>query len=491
MIVIGSGVAGLSAAYSAAVSSKKKRIGVFSKSIDSSSMNAQGGIACALGEMDSWKSQYGDTLKAGAGLCDKNIAEILAKEGIVRIRELIELGLEFDSIDGKISFGLEACHSMPRVLHINGDQTGKALTEFLKKLCNGKKSIEFFEKSELIELIKSNGKISGAVFSKNNELIQVNASAVILASGGCSSLWKKTTNPKTSTGEAITIAFNAGAMLKNLEFEQFHPTTLAMEWGENFLISEGVRGEGAILLNDLNERFMEKISGKELASRDIVSMEIYSQIISGRKAFLDIRPKGKAFLKKRFPKIYSELKKFGIKMESDLIPIEPAAHYSIGGIQSNEFGETNLKSLFAIGECSCNGLHGANRLASNSLLEGIVFGNRAGKKAVKAKPAAKNLGKKQEKAKFAEKIEFNESKNSDLKNFELKLKETMWQYCGIARTGNGLKDGLKKLRTLEQNLPKENSIGLLKFKNQLKLSQMIMQSALNRKKSIGCHCIKT
>lgn len=478
LVVIGAGLAGLSAAYSASEKGKGREIAVLAHSPmkESTSFNAQGGIAAAIGRNDSWKKHYKDTLKAGKGLCEKKNVEILTREGISRVKELIDLGLKFDSETGKgIVFGKEAAHSVNRILHIKGDGTGEGLIRFMHKIVKEKKNIHLLKENQLIDLLVKDGGMQGVLVKGRNGKKVIRANAFVLASGGYSALFEKTTNPKNSIGEGISIACRAGAKLADLEFTQFHPTTVRISGGKNFLISEAVRGEGAIIVNAKGERIMEGIDKRmELAPRDTVSRAIYDEMQKG-KVFLDCRHLGKSFLKKRFPMIFEKTKSFGMDLWGELIPIEPAAHYSNGGIKTNSWGETSIKGLYASGECSCTGVHGANRLASNSLLEAIVFGFRSGENAVKEKEKGRP-------GEFRNKVKERKGKLSGKG-----LEKIMWKYCGIERNANGLRKGLKELKGIERKGRLDEGSKSREMQNKILLGKLVLESALKRKESRGGH----
>ncbi len=454
-VIIGRGLAGLSSAIE---SKENKNTALFflekEKEPKANSFNAQGGIAAAINSNDSVEKHFNDTIKAGAGLCNQKIVKILVEKGKEKILELIDLGFEFDKENG-VSFGLEAGHSEKRILHSKGDNIGRELTSFYLKLAK-EKNIHFFPEKKLNELIIQ--KDSGKAVVFDDLLVEFNS--LIFASGGYSSLYSKNTNKGKTKGEVNSIALKAGIELMDLEFEQFHPTTIKET---NFLLSETLRGEGAFLVNDLNEKFMEKISGKDLATRDVVSVKVTEEIEKKRKVFLDCT-KIKNF-EERFPSIYLKLKE--MKLNPELIEIEPAAHYSIGGIKIDLNSRTNLKNVFAAGECSCSGVHGANRLASNSLLEAVVFGSIAGKNAMQTK--------KNEKIKTEKINELIKTKNSFNSNFDFPLlQKLMWNYCGIKRNENELQKGLTKIKKMEKN-------------NYTFLAEKIIESALNRKETRGTH----
>lgn len=450
-VIIGRGLTGLSAAIE---SNENKNTALFfiekEKELNANSFNAQGGIASAINSNDSTEKHFKDTIKAGAGLCNKQIVKILVEKGKEKILELIESGFEFDKQNG-ISFGLESGHSEKRILHSKGDSIGKELTSFYLKLAK-EKNIHFFPGKKLNELITKKGTAKAVVF--DDLLVEFNS--LIFASGGYSSLYSKNTGKGLNKGNALSTALKAGIELMDLEFEQFHPTTIKEN---NFLLSETLRGEGAFLVNDSGKKFMENISGKDLATRDIVSVKVLEETEKKRKVFLDCS-EIKNF-KERFPLINLKLKE--MKLNSDLIEIEPAAHYSIGGIKIDLNARTNLRNVFAAGECSCSGVHGANRLASNSLLEAVVFGSIAGKNAMQEK--------KNEKIKLkVNSVNLTENSGFD---FSL-LQKLMWDYCGIKRNEKGLKKGLTEIKKMQKN-------------NYTFLAEKIIESALNRKETRGTH----
>lgn len=453
LVVIGRGLASLSAAIE---TPKEKNTAVFfcGEEFKANSFKAQGGIAAALSRSDSVEKHFNDTVKAGNGLSNEKAVKILVEKGKEKVLDLIESGFEFDESEKGIDFGLEAGHSEKRILHAKGDEIGKELTKYYLKLAK-EKNVHFFPGKELKELIVEKGRGKSAIF----EDFVAEFNSLVFASGGYSALYSKNTNPEASKGETLSIALKAGIHLMDLEFEQFHPTTIK---NNNFLLSEALRGEGAFLVNDLNEKFMEKIPGNSLATRDTASTEIFNQIQSGRKVFLDCSKIEN--LQERFPSIYSKTKELGLEIK-DRIEVEPAAHYSIGGIKIDLNARTNIKNIFAAGECSCSGVHGANRLASNSLLETIVFGGIAGKNALNEK---KN---ERVKAEIKNPIEGKNSSNNF--NFSV-LQHLMWGLVGIKRNKTGLEKALTEIKAMEKN-------------NCTFLAERIIQSALKRQESRGCH----
>ncbi|MBT4055835.1 L-aspartate oxidase, partial [Candidatus Peregrinibacteria bacterium] len=373
-LIIGSGIAGLNFALHAA---KKGHVTILTKKkvAESNTNYAQGGIAGVLDKLDSANQHIEDTFNAGARHGKKKAIKFMVEKSKEAITRLIELGVEFEKEHGKLKLTREGGHSHRRIAYV-GDYTGQEIENILIKRVREHPNIEIVENAFALDLLKKRKTIYGASFTKNNNIDYIFADAVILATGGIGQLYQHTTNPKITTGDGIAMAIRAGATTKDLEFTQFHPTALNKRRTPLFLLSETLRGEGAKLKNTTGARFMHKHSPKlkELASRDIVARAIYSESKDG-PVTLDISHKSRDFLKKRFPKIYAELRKYKLDLAKDLIPVIPAAHYTCGGIKTNLKGRTNLNRLFAFGEAACTGVHGANRLASNSLLEALVFSN--------------------------------------------------------------------------------------------------------------------
>ena len=486
ILVVGSGLAGLSAALNASKLSPRKKILVAAKTMPdkSSSFKAQGGIACAFSAGDSPEKLVADTLRVGCGLSNKKAVQILAKEGKSAMQEFIGLGLQFDKApSGEIALGLEAAHSMNRVLHIGGDATGKGLTSFFLDLVKEKPNIEIRENFHLLELLgnRSSG-ISGALMSENGEQKIVQADAAIIASGGYSSVFSNSTNFSENVGEACAIARRAGASLQDMEFEQFHPTAFRGEDGM-FLVSERVRGEGAPLVNSKGERFMLGVPGKELAPRDVVARKINEQLAVGEKVFLDVSKISD--FSGTFPSISAGLKERGFGLASGMIPIEPAAHYSLGGIKSDVGGRTNLKGLFVAGEASCTGLHGANRLASNSLMETIIFGKRAAVSACGEKPKKTPL-QKNAAAKNARAPPLRDG--AEIFGVMERLRKGMWLGCGIVRDERGLKSLLSEISVLLKGFVPARSEKEAELHNTVFTCHSIVSCALARKESRGTHC---
>ncbi len=350
--------------------------------LSGSSAWAQGGIAASVGEGDSWQSHAHDTMVAGAGLCDAKVVDLVAQEASARIEDLLGLGAPFDrASDGSLALGREAAHSRARIVHVKGDGAGAAISATLAARANEANCITLLEGFHAVELAMENGRITG-LFARSGlgahaRLILFRARAVILATGGLGALYGVTTNPLEARGEGLGMAARAGALIADPEFVQFHPTAIAVGRDPAPLATEALRGEGAVLVNDLGERFLTRIhNDAELAPRDIVARAIHRQIVSGRKVFLDCSTAIGADFAHHFPTVYGACMAAGIDPSVTPIPVAPAAHYHMGGIATDVHGRASLPGLWAVGECASTGLHGANRLASNSLLEGLVFGAR-------------------------------------------------------------------------------------------------------------------
>src|SRR5688500_9306222 len=391
-IVIGSGVAGLRASIALAEAGADVTVLTKDKASESNTEYAQGGVADVLSEDDDAELHEGDTLVAGAGLCDERAVETLVNEGTKYIKELINWGTEFDREGGKLVFTQEAAHSRRRILHAHGDSTGRELVRSLIARAAVEKTIDLLPFTTTESLLVYGERCVGVryldpVLRAPREVV---ARAVILCSGGAGQLFLHTTNPTVATGDGMAMAYFAGAEMADMEFVQFHPTALSSESAPRFLLSEAMRGEGGVLRNSAGEMFMSRYDERaELAPRDIVSRSIVAEMrrTGSRNVFLDMTALDAEFLRTRFPKIYETCATFGLDISRDLLPVSPASHYCMGGVRTDLWGRTTLPGLYAAGEVSCTGVHGANRLASNSLLEGLVFGARAAK-AMLQPPAA-------------------------------------------------------------------------------------------------------
>lgn len=486
VLVIGSGLAGLSAAYSAVLEGANVAIACAYPLEDSNSYLAKGGIAAAMDckkkDRDSVELHLEDTLKTGKGLCDREIAAFVVSQAEKRIKELIELGLEFDlDEDGEIDFGLEGGHSKKRVLHIEGDNTGKGLSEFMLKLAR-EEGAHFFEGCLLEDFALNGKRTAGAFFLENCERKAIESDSVVLATGGYASLFECTTNSNFSLGSGISAAKRCGAELMDLEFVQFHPTTI-MNIDEHLLVTESVRGESGMIIDEKGKRIVN-----ELATRDEASRAIYRHTARGGKAFLDVRHLEKRFLEKRFPSFCKDLSTMHINPEKDLVPITPAAHYTIGGVRIGRDARTSIAGLYAAGEVSCSGMHGANRLPCNSLLESLVMGFEAGKNAGKEKKQAG--AKKPESRAFAKDREKqgNAAMENPLKGTD-EIRKEMWLGCGIERNRQGLMSAIERIKGIHvrQDSEKEFDAELTRFSNAKELSLFVLESALSREESRGVH----
>lgn len=482
-VVIGSGLAGLTSALYA---SQFGKVAIITKSgLDiSNSYNAQGGIAAAIGDDDSIKSHMVDSMTAGRGLCDKDAMKVLVNEGKKCVNELIDMKMPFDEIDGKIILGLEGGHSKRRILHAEGDATGKVLTQFMLERVLQKDNISAYKNTTVVDLLVDNNKCNGvkALEFRTQKNIIFKSNAVIIATGGLARIYTRTTNPHTATGDGYALGFRVGTQLSDMEFIQFHPTALHLADKDAFLVSEAVRGEGAYLINEKGERFMTSIHElAELAPRDVVSFAIFKEIqkSNAEHVFLSLKHLDSEKIKHRFSHIYDKLKEFGLDLTTDNIPVAPAAHYTIGGIKTDLHGQTNVENLFAAGEVASTGVMGANRIASNSLLECLVFGKRAGIAAGNIRPK-KNVD-------FDNLIYRLDTENEmillDRKN---KIAQIMNNYVGIVRNKRGLIYAINEIQKIRDEFTDcIIEYNLCKIKNNADVCLLIARAALAREESRG------
>lgn len=475
-LVIGSGIAGLHTAQRA---SDHGDVVVLTKRTlrDSATAYAQGGIAAALGAGDSPDLHRQDTLAAGAALCDAAAVEVLVAEGPERVRELAASGAQFDlDATGRFTLGREAAHSRKRIVHAKGDQTGAEVARALIHRVAQRDNITVLETARALDLIVGNGRCSGVRANVAGRAIEIVADATILATGGCGQLYRYTTNPLVATGDGYAIAHRAGAKLADLEFVQFHPTALDTPESPLALISEAVRGEGAILVNDRGTRFMSKRHKlAELAPRDIVAREIFREQQEGGRVWLDARRLSRTFAR-RFPGILQLCLARGIDPRRDLIPVTPAAHYMMGGVVTDLAGRSSLERLYACGEVSRTGVHGANRLASNSLLEGLVFAERVARDAVN-QPRLPRLPR----VPAWTVTPLDDRGAAQVAADE--IRQVMWTYAGIDRTAAGLRTARKALEAIRARL----TPGATEELNMVETSRLIVESALLRRESRGGH----
>ena len=489
VIIIGSGIAGV---YTALEIPEDYNVVILTKeTIEiSNSVLAQGGIAVSLDKDDSPKLHFEDTIKAGAGLCNEDSVWVLVNEAAQNIETLCKFEVEFDRKDThQLSLTREGDHSKRRIIHA-GDTTGKEVCDKLISVVRKKENVKIKERTFAVDLIIEEGICKGVIAydeDKSSYILYL-SKMVVCATGGFSKIYSNTTNPDVATGDGAALAYRAGAELMDLEFIQFHPTVLFHPENKSFLISEAVRGEGAYLKNVNGERFMPLYHElAELAPRDIVSRAIFNEMKKTKTSnvYLDITFKEKSYLEKRFPKIYETCLNYGIDISKDYIPVAPAAHYCMGGIKTDIYGRTNIKGLYACGEAACNGIHGANRLASNSLLEGLVFGRKIGFEVQKIINENK------------ESLEFEDfsikpkrvPKVIDKEEIKLEIQNIMTKYVGIIRDREGLLYAKDKINEHYNNIKNMGNINTEDFElqNIILLSKLVIESALEREESRGAH----
>jgi L-aspartate oxidase len=503
-VVIGSGIAGLSFALKAA---KHGSVAVVTKrkGADSNTAWAQGGVACVTSDEDSFELHVRDTLEAGAGLCDEAVVRQIVTEGPACIQELVDLGLHFDEreVSGhrELDLGKEGGHSKRRVLHVQ-DVTGKEIENVLLRKLAEESQVDLLENHMAVDLITA-GKLGFAsedrclgvyvLDEKLGEVETIRSDRIVLATGGCGKVYLYTTNPDIATGDGVAMAWRAGATIANMEFVQFHPTCLFHPKAKSFLISEAVRGEGGVLRNNRGEDFMKRYDARgSLAPRDIVARAIDAEIKKSGAQFvyLDITDKSPEFLQERFPNIYDTCLRFGIDITKQPIPVVPAAHYQCGGIKTDVNGATSLAGLYAIGEVGCTGLHGANRLASNSLLEGVVVAHRAAESALKCRSSGRQRAMALPEWRLGDVQDVDELvviyHNWD------EIRRLMWDYVGIVRTDKRLQRASARLRNLQREIREfywnfKVTVDLLELRNLATVAALIVDSALMRKESRGLH----
>lgn len=489
VIIVGSGIAGV---YTALEAPAGYDIAILTKeTIDiSNSVLAQGGIAVSLDKGDSPEFHFKDTIYAGAGLCDEKSVWVLVNEAASNIDRLCKFGVNFDKRSNhELSLSREAAHSKNRIIHA-GDTTGKEVCDKLISVVRTRSNINIKERTFALDLLTKNGACKG-VLAYDEDRARFTAflsNIVVCATGGFGQLYANTTNPKVATGDGVCMAYRAGAELMDLEFIQFHPTVLYHLDNKSFLISEAVRGEGALLKNAGGERFMPGYHELgELAPRDVVSRAIFEEMrkTGTPNAFLDITFKEREYLESRFPNIFKTCLGYGIDISKDYIPVAPAEHYCMGGIRADAYGRTAVKGFYACGEAACNGIHGANRLASNSLLEGLVFGNRIGMEIDRIL-----------KGEAGNRFEFGfryssqrVKKDIDRKRARLDIQHVMTENVGIIRSKESLMDAKTKVDRYCRLLSdmQNESMEDYELQNIALLSRLVIESALEREESRGAH----
>lgn len=500
-IVVGAGIAGLRAALTLA---RAGEVTLLTKEAASESNThyAQGGIAVAMGGAEDVELHGKDTIEAGDGLVFEPAARLLVEEGPARVRELLEWGTNFDRETGDQKAGegeagslmrtREGAHSLPRILHANGDATGREIGRALLKRVSREPRIHLHERVTTCDLIVRDGRVAGVTaLDADGRSVELFGSAVLLASGGAGQVYSDTTNPPVATGDGIAMAYRAGAEVCDMEFYQFHPTALSLPGAPRFLLSEALRGEGAYLRNSRGERFMERYHPlAELAPRDVVARAITREGMadssSGKQSesllvFLDMRHVTGKDLHARFPGISAFLQRYGLELGRDLIPVRPAAHYLMGGVRTDLSGRTTLPGLYAAGEVACTGVHGANRLASNSLLEGLVFGARAAEAMLEEGTSANPERTKTPKENVAAKP------NPDATQLRKRLRNDMWAFAGLLRDRAGLAAMQSELDAMQLQLPTGATRENVELRNLHTVAELITAAALARKESRGAH----
>lgn len=464
-LVIGAGVAGLRAAIELAEAGTVLVVAKDSLR-ESSSEYAQGGIAVALSDDDEVSLHEQDTLQAGDGLCDRAAVHTLVEEGPAAIQELIEWGAAFDREGNKLAFTREGAHSRNRILHAHGDSTGREIARTLYKKASSLPNVAFRSFAATTELLIDDGACGAMMWDAHaGTELPIPARAVLLATGGLGCVFLNTTNPDVATGDGVAMAYRAGAEISDIEFVQFHPTALAVDGAPRFLLSEALRGEGAVLKNAHGERFTD-----EMAPRDVVARAIVAEMTRTGvpHVLLDLTHRGEDFIRERFPRIYETCLKYGVNIGREAAPVAPAAHYAMGGVRTDLEGRATIPRLFAAGEAACTGVHGANRLASNSLLEGVVFGARAGRAmrecsgvdlpvcpATESRPSKGQTGR------------------------STPLQNIAWQKCGIVRSAEGLMEACDALEAFTPQSHEDRNIR--------DVALLIARCALARQESRGAH----
>lgn len=487
-IIVGSGIAGL---YTALLAKKQGSVLVITKgSIDDCNTKfAQGGIAAAIGKDDSPELHFKDTIAAGDGLCNEEAVRILVTEAADCIADLVKLSVPFDTLDGEIALAREAAHSVPRILHAGGDTTGEHIELTLSSQVRSSK-IRVLEDSLVTEILVAEGTVKGikVLNCRTCSIEEFSCRFLILATGGAGQLFKVNTNSNVATGDGIALAYDAGAEITDMEFYQFHPTALHIAGVTPFLISEAVRGEGGLLRNVDGRRFMlDYTPAGDLAPRDIVARSILAEMkkTASDKVFLDVTHLPPHTITTRFPHIYRFCLEQGLDITQHLIPVAPAAHYMIGGVKTNIWGETSIAGLFACGETACAGIHGANRLASNSLLEAVVFGKRIIKRTADGAISVPSS--------LSQSVEIHHTLSQKRvtkvapEPSLLALQQLLWDKVGIIRNKPGLAEAANILATWQKSLPAPADRPSYELSNLILTGRLVTGAALLREESRGAH----
>jgi L-aspartate oxidase len=493
-IVIGSGIAGLRAAIELARTTARVVVLTKDRTGESNTEYAQGGVAVALSEEDEASLHEDDTVAAGAGLCDERAVEVLVEEGRRYIRELIEWGTEFDREGGRLLFTQEAAHSRRRILHAHGDATGREIVRALVARAEQEaRLVSFVPHAATESLIVEDGRCRGVRYldPRVRAPRELRARGVVLASGGAGQLYLHTTNPAVATGDGMAMAYRAGAELADMEFVQFHPTALNVEGAPRFLLSEAMRGEGGVLRNAAGKRFMTRYDERaELAPRDIVSRALVAEMqrTATRTVYLDMTALDPRYLRRRFPKIYDTCLRYGLDLARDPAPVSPAAHYIMGGVRTDLDGRTTLPGLYAAGEVACTGVHGANRLASNSLLEGLVFGARAGASAARDNEGVDASAPRATTATTTDESDARRASEAHAARggeialaVRKRVRRLMWERVGILRTRESLERALREFEQIARAPLRAPS------RNFLTVAMLVARAALWREESRGAH----
>jgi L-aspartate oxidase len=480
-LIIGAGVAGLRAAIEAA---EAGRVLVLTKDrlTESASEYAQGGIAAALSDDDEVRLHEQDTIRAGDGLSNPLAVRVLVEEGPAVIQQLIDWGTRFDRDGARLAFTREGAHSRSRVLHAHGDSTGHEIARALLRKAQSLPNICFRSFATTVDLIVEDGEVRGAVVwdEQARGLEVVAARAVLLATGGLGAVYRETTNPEVATGDGVAMAWRCGAEISDLEFVQFHPTALHVQGAPRFLLSEALRGEGAFLRNARGERFMTRYAPEgELAARDIVSRAIVAELrrTGDPHVYLDLTHLDAAYVRRRFPRVYETCLRYGVDLTREPAPVHPAAHYAMGGVRTDPYGRTNIEGLYAAGEVACAGVHGANRLASNSLLEGLVFGARVGRQLWERADAPVREPDLR--------LPARPGAPPALTNRE--VRDLAWRYAGIERDAAGLEQCLRRLDVPDFWPGASASRPDWELRNRILVASLIARCALARRESRGAH----